>query len=222
MHVRVEVGEAPGDVGLWPMITPGTPEKVKPVTSYGQSASTSAVQAHLVPDAGHGRARGAGRWRGSASPSRCGRPRPPRSSTPGRRRGAEELGRGRGARDEHAAAPPARRGGRGRSGGRVGLSVASCSKTPSTIPPSLTIGWFIVVRVRRIELVAICLGQLDRQQRPVDLVLHVAAEVPGHRLEPGQRVDRRPLLRCVVDAGEAERGVLEGESAPRRGPRDRR
>ena len=41
------------------------------------------------------------------------------------------------------------------------------------------------------------------------LVVVVAAQVPGHRLEPGQRVDRRPLLDPVVRHLLAQHGVLE-------------
>ncbi len=47
------------------------------------------------------------------------------------------------------------------------------------------------------------------QDRPVDLVLHVAAEVPRHRLEPGDRVGGRPLLDGVVEPVEGEDGVLQ-------------
>ena len=52
-------------------------------------------------------------------------------------------------------------------------------------------------------------GDQRRQLRAVDLLGHVAAQVPGHRLEPRQRVGRHPVGRAVVAAAEVEQRVLE-------------
>ena len=47
------------------------------------------------------------------------------------------------------------------------------------------------------------------EQGAADLVVHVAAQVPRHRLEPGERVDRGPRLRPVVEAARVEDRVLD-------------
>ncbi|MFE6533595.1 hypothetical protein ACFVMA_32160 [Streptomyces rochei] len=67
-----------------------------------------------------------------------------------------------------------------------------------------------VVGVLRVQVGDLLGAQAAGHQGAVDLVLHVAAQVPGHRLQPGHRVDRRPLLGLVV-VGEAEGGVLQGD-----------
>ena len=65
--------------------------------------------------------------------------------------------------------------------------------------------------VRREQLVrAVTSDGVDREH-PVDLVLHVAAQVPRHRLEPGERVDLGPQLGGVVEPACVEHGVLEGD-----------
>ena len=71
----------------------------------------------------------------------------------------------------------------------------------------------LVVGVRRVQLGDLGVGVVDPRQHPVDLVLHVAAQVPRHRLEPGERVDRGPVLRRVVEPAEPQQGVLRGELA---------
>ena len=55
-------------------------------------------------------------------------------------------------------------------------------------------------------------GNAATQLGPGDLLVHVAAEVPRHRLQPGQRVRRGPRLRVVVGALERQNGVLEAEA----------
>ena len=49
------------------------------------------------------------------------------------------------------------------------------------------------------------------QAGPGELGVEVAAQVPRHRLEPGQRVQRGPLLDPVVRQLGGQDGVLEGE-----------
>ena len=68
-----------------------------------------------------------------------------------------------------------------------------------------------LVRIRGVELLDPVDGKLGREQRPVDLVSHVAAEVPGHGLEPGERIDRPPWLGCVVSAGQSQQRVRKAE-----------
>ena len=65
--------------------------------------------------------------------------------------------------------------------------------------------------VGRPELGDLGLAVVEGEQHPVDLGLHVAAQVPRHRLEPGERVDRLPLLGRVVEAGQAQDAVLRRE-----------
>ena len=69
----------------------------------------------------------------------------------------------------------------------------------------------LVVGVRRVELLDLGRRVVGEREHPVDLVGHVAAQVPRHRLQPGQRVDGRPRLGGVVEAAGAEHGVLDGE-----------
>src|SRR5690606_34605774 len=66
------------------------------------------------------------------------------------------------------------------------------------------------VRVLRVQVGDLLRAEAARHQGPVDLVLHVAAQVPGHRLQPRHRVDRGPGLGLVV-VGEAQRRVLQGD-----------
>src|SRR5262249_32708801 len=70
--------------------------------------------------------------------------------------------------------------------------------------------WVAVERVRRIELLdLLAAGTGAEQRRPVDLLGHVAAQVPGHGLEPRQAVDRAPALDAVVAVLQAQDRVLE-------------
>ncbi len=71
----------------------------------------------------------------------------------------------------------------------------------------------LLERVRRVQLVDLGVGVVHAREHPADLVVHVAAQVPGHRLEPGQRVDRRPVLGGVVEPAEPQQGVLRGDLA---------
>ena len=64
------------------------------------------------------------------------------------------------------------------------------------------------VRVRRVELVDLALVVVHREQDPRDLVVHVRAQVPRHRLEPGQRVDRCPRFGPVVESAGPQERVL--------------
>src|SRR6478752_438301 len=68
----------------------------------------------------------------------------------------------------------------------------------------------LLERVVRVEVLDLLRAEPAGHQRTVDLVLHVAAQVPGHRLQPGDRVDRGPLGGLVV-VGQAECRVLDGE-----------
>lgn len=68
-----------------------------------------------------------------------------------------------------------------------------------------------VVGVARVQILDLLLGQPAGHQRSVGLVRHVAAQVPGHRLEPGHGVDRCPGVRLVAVALQVECRVLGGE-----------
>src|SRR5690606_38466676 len=46
-----------------------------------------------------------------------------------------------------------------------------------------------------------------------ELILHVAAQVPSHRLQPGEGVDRAPWLDLVSGVGERQQGVLQAHRA---------
>ena len=67
----------------------------------------------------------------------------------------------------------------------------------------------LVVGVRREQRRRPLLADHVGAEHPVDLVLHVAAQVPRHRLQPGERVHRRPLVRVVVETARVEHGVLQ-------------
>ena len=69
-----------------------------------------------------------------------------------------------------------------------------------------------VVRVLRVEALDVAGRERREQLGPGDLLVHVAAEVPRHRLQPGQRVRRGPRLRAVVGALQRQYGVLEAEA----------
>ncbi len=195
---------------LWPMITPGKPAKVKPATSKGHSSETSrAVQAHLVPDAGQrrGEVRVVGQdrlhrsWSGRRRrPRSCCRCRSPRPTIAGI---ASRSGRGpRAGRRPRPAAVGSRRSPR-RDRGHRELPVDHRAVRDDRLP--------LVVGVRRVQLVDHVLADVRRGHRAVHLVLHVAAQVPRHRLEPGHRVGRRPVLGAVVEPADREQRVLQGD-----------
>ena len=194
---------------LWPMITPGTPEKVKPETSIGAAGRHgAAVQAHLVPDAGEAGAevRVVRQQRGS----RLGVlavDHPAVAADPGAV--PEQLRQGVEAGPELTERRDLVRGVRRPRAVAVAGTVRVL-RVPAVDQRALAHDRrVLVVGVGRVERSDLLVGVVHRQEDPVDLLLHVAAQVPGHRLEPGQRVDRRPLLRLVVEAAEAEQGVLE-------------
>ena len=66
-----------------------------------------------------------------------------------------------------------------------------------------------VVGVGREQLGDLRRGPGRRHQAALDLVVHVAAQVPRHRLEPGDGVRRRPVLDLVVGVLQPEHGVLQ-------------
>ena len=66
-------------------------------------------------------------------------------------------------------------------------------------------------RVWREKLLGLIDAHRRRHDRPVDLVLHVAAQVPGQGLEPTHRVGGGPRLRLVVGILQAEDGVFEAQ-----------
>ena len=125
---------------LWPMITPGTPEKVKPEVSRVQSALTSRqcrpiciqMPGWLMPEV-----RVVGQQRlpvALCSPSTTHELLPMPRPLPTRSGIAATVSCTR----SSAATTPG--GYAGRRGLRVPLAVAFCSKTPSTTPPPETIG----------------------------------------------------------------------------------
>ena len=182
------------------MITPGTPEKLKPATSSGQaSLDLTAVQPDLHPHAGQRDAevRIVGQDRRAAS--RCARRRPPSRCCRCRR--PRRAGRAR--RRRPARTPASASCTRGPSGGRCGSrvpgAVASCSKTSSTTAPCSTIGGCVVEGVRREELAARARSPPRRSTGPGRSPPRGCPEVPRHRLEPGDRVDGGPVLGRVVE-----------------------
>ena len=54
-------------------------------------------------------------------------------------------------------------------------------------------------------------GELRGQQRSVDLVVEVGTQIPGHRLQPGNRVGRRPGFGFVVRVLQVKHRILEGQ-----------
>ena len=180
------------------MITPGIPAKVKPLTSKGQ-ASVTWVQCRPIwyqtPGMGRGQVRVVGEQRLAGDRVVAG-DHPAvgadAAATPhqvGHRvhRAPDRLERVQG-------------GGRSRAGrGAGGLATRGGHDRPVA-----------VVVVAGVELGDLLRGPVDREPGPGDLLVHVPAEVPGHRLEPGQRVDRGPAVRLVVQPLELEGGVLRG------------
>ena len=67
------------------------------------------------------------------------------------------------------------------------------------------------VRVVRMQPGDLRGAQAAGQHGPVDLVVEVGAQVPGHRLEPGHGVGRRPRLRGVARVLQGEHRVFDGE-----------
>jgi hypothetical protein len=67
------------------------------------------------------------------------------------------------------------------------------------------------VRVSRVQLLHPVHRELLRELGALDLILHVAAQVPRHRLEPGDRVGRAPGLRGVAGVGDAQQPVFQAQ-----------
>ena len=182
---------------LWPITTPGMPAKVNPLTSKGHSSFTvlqcSPIWCQMpgMVTFRCGSLASSGLPETVCSPETAQlfdpmpSPRPSRSgiaSTP--RCTASSAFRAAGAKAGPACA----------SAARFGVRVDDRG-----VP---------LVGVAGIELVDLLRGAVDREPGASDLLVHVAAEVPRHRLEPGERVDRGPLLRLVVETGQPEDGVL--------------
>ena len=68
-----------------------------------------------------------------------------------------------------------------------------------------------VVGIRREDLLGLVHGRRRGQHDPVDLVGHVAPQVPRKRLEPRDRISGSPLLDRVRRIGETEHGVLQAD-----------
>ena len=202
--VGAEVGEAPGDVGVVADDHAGHPgEGEARDVERAVRADGPAVQPHLHPDAGHADAevrvvgeqrlagRGLARRRRPSCCSRCRRPC----------RGTPAPGRpGRG--------PPAARRARPGWRGTPGRSRQPAAAGRVLVEDAVDDGALGDDRPpgRRVvggEQLGHHLRGVHRQrQHPVDLVVHVAAQVPRHRLEPGERVGGGPRLRLVVEAVE--------------------
>ena len=176
---------------------------------------------------------GAGRWPAAACPSRSAARRPPTSSSRRRRPSPSRSGtadtacaaRGRPARLP-ARAPRAALGDECRARvGPAGRFSGSADRRPRLVVGAgsprrrrpvarrRAIGACRVVGVGRVEL----LDPLDVLDRAVDpgagqLVVVVAAQVPRHRLEPGDGVRRRPRLDPGQRCAEAEHGVVQPTS----------
>ena len=86
---------------------------------------------------------------------------------------------------------------------------ASGSKAPFTTAPRPTMGSWPSRGIGRVEHRGPGRAERTGQDRPLRLLLEVRAQVPGHHLEPGQRVDGGPRLRFVVQALQVEQGVLQ-------------
>ncbi|CAB4985957.1 unannotated protein [freshwater metagenome] len=69
-------------------------------------------------------------------------------------------------------------------------------------------------RVRREQLLGLLDSDGCRHDRAVDLVLHVAAQIPREGLEPAHRIGRGPRFRLVVRVLQAEDGVLQAQFRP--------
>ncbi len=187
LHVRVEVGEAPRD-GL---VVADDHARYAGEREAGDVEGTVgidlvAVQAHLVPDARHGRTevRVVGEDR-SAAGGVAARDRPgvrPESASGGAEEPVEVV---RGAMgSQHRLPAPAQ------VGGTLGQPrvVLPGVRLEDAVDDGALVHDRLVHRVRvvRIELRDLRTGQVDRLEGPVHLVGDVATEVPGHRLEPGE------------------------------------
>ena len=71
-----------------------------------------------------------------------------------------------------------------------------------------------VERIGRVELGDLLGGEVGRHERPLGLGLDVAAKVPCHGLEPRDRVGGCPRLDLVVGVLQPEDGVLERGGGP--------
>ena len=198
-HVGAEVGEAPGDVLVVADDHAGhAGEGVAGDVVGARAGDASGSAGPSGTRARASSARGAGRWRAAACRSSCTCPTPPRSWSRCRCRwGRAVRGSCRGCRRATRAgsACPGARPGRcltaavarpwRRAGGRT-------SRCALLYEPSSTMGRWRGGRVGRVQVLDLLRAEPAGHQGAVDLVLHVAAQVPGHRLEPGHRVDRRP------------------------------
>ncbi len=217
--VRAEVGHAPGDVLV--VADDDARHAGEGVAGHVEGALRAglvAVQAHLVPERGHLRreVRVVGQQRLAGGRVLAGDD--PRVGADAVAVGAQQrrdLLQVLRQRREAAAQPAggraaARRALTGRgpltgAGGALGVVVLAgvdrAALDDRLVP---------VVRVGRVQLVDLLGGQPRGGQGAVDLVLHVAAQVPGHGLEPGDGVDRVPGLGLVVVL-EREGRVLDGQ-----------
>ena len=178
------------------MITPGTPAKLKPATSNGQASPTSlqcrptcihtpGIDDPEVRVVGQDRLAG----RGVLAVDHPGVAADPVAAAQPRRHPVEPV-------PHSPEAPPRRRARSAVHGGRRGVAGAGLGGVllEDVVDHRALVDDrpVLVEGVRRVELLDRALADAVGGEHPVDLVLHVAAQVPRHRLEPGQRVDRRP------------------------------
>ncbi len=211
LHVGIEVGEPPGDIGVVPDDDAGQPRERESRDVEGAlGADLVAVQAHLVPGAGHGRPQvRVVRQDRSAARGVLAR------HGPGI--GPEAVGCSEQPRQPALRLPSAQQRllASRQEGGSVwqpGSVACGVLLEDSVNDRALVDDRFVLgIRVVGVELGDLLASQVDGLERAIDLVVHVATQVPGHRLEPGQGVFRRPLLGGVVEAVETKDGVLEGK-----------
>ena len=198
-------------LSLWPMTTPGRPEKVKPETWNGHAALSVRhwrLTWPQMPGIDRREVRVVGEQRLARRRARS--PRRPTSWSRCRRRGRGSTGTASTeASAESMAALPSdgahRREGRGRGAGR--LVALRRRRLPVLLREDRLVAVDGIGRVEQVDL-------LDRARRAREagagqLVLVVAAQVPRHRLEPRERVDGRPRLDAVAGVAAREHGVLE-------------
>ncbi len=209
--IRPQVGEAPGDVGVVADHHPRVPAEgvARHLVRAGRRHGR-AVQAHLVPDA---RQRGAevrvvGQQRLARRGAVAGddpRVRPDaRAARPHQRgHGVECLQHP--AQRRHGGDRRRRRG----LGHRLGVLVEGPADDRALRDDRLVVG----EREVRVEALGPVDPDLRGDQAALDLLLHVAAQVPRHRLEPCDGVGRGPRLDLVPAVGQAEDDVLKGQLA---------
>ena len=211
------------------MTTPGRPEKEKPATSNGQASSTwvqcrpTWYQMLGMPGDRCGSLASSGRPDSVCVPDTTQEFEPTPSPLPSRSGTASSAA----CADSSAERPArtarrvsasgavsarcrlARCGGRRRVSGRgVALGAQRARQRRTRRPVAGQDRGVGVGRVRRVERV----HQRDVADaavgdRPAELLVVVAAQVPGHRLEPRQGVDRGPRLDLGDVAGEVEHRV---------------